>query len=192
VPVPKRVYLAGPEVFLADAALIEAAKKEICAEHGFEGVFPLDNDPAAVGAGADAVHRVSHANEGLIRWCDLMIANITPFRGPGLDGGTAFEIGFMRALGRPIFAYTNDGGLYTARARVWSEGAVRPRGDGAGDEDAEGLLIENLGGVDNAMIDGGVSASGGTVVVSPANGAERYRSMGGFTDCVVLAEALGG
>ncbi len=187
-----RIYLAGPEVFLADAAAIAAEKKTICADNGFEGVFPLDNDPGAEAAGPGALHRVSAANEALMRTCDLIIANITPFRGPGLDGGTAFEIGFMRARGRPIFAYTNDDGAYAARAKAWLDGTPRPRAGGAGEEDADGLLIEALGGIDNAMIDGAVAASGGALVVSPASGPDRYRSLIGFTRCVRRARGVDG
>ena len=39
-----RVYLAGPDVFLPNAAEIGRRKREICAQYGFEGVFPLDNE----------------------------------------------------------------------------------------------------------------------------------------------------
>ena len=38
-----RVYLAGPDVFLPDALAVGEAKKRLCADHGLEGVFPLDN-----------------------------------------------------------------------------------------------------------------------------------------------------
>ena len=38
-----RIYLAGPEVFLPDATAFGRRKVEICAAHGLEGVFPLDN-----------------------------------------------------------------------------------------------------------------------------------------------------
>ena len=43
-----------------------------------------------------------------MRGCDAMIVNLTPFRGPSADVGSAYEMGFMRELGRTIFAYTND------------------------------------------------------------------------------------
>ncbi|WP_198596848.1 nucleoside 2-deoxyribosyltransferase, partial [Vibrio sp. 10N.261.52.A1] len=39
----KRIYLAGPEVFLTDAVSIGDQKKKICEAYGFEGIFPLDN-----------------------------------------------------------------------------------------------------------------------------------------------------
>jgi nucleoside 2-deoxyribosyltransferase len=40
--VAKRIYLAGPEVFLPNVAEIAREKKAICAAAGFVGVFPLD------------------------------------------------------------------------------------------------------------------------------------------------------
>lgn len=36
---PIRIYLAGPEVFLAEAREIGARKRAICARHGLVGVF---------------------------------------------------------------------------------------------------------------------------------------------------------
>ena len=39
---PRRIYLAGPEVFLPDARVIGEAKARLCAAAGFEGIFPLD------------------------------------------------------------------------------------------------------------------------------------------------------
>ena len=39
-----KLYLAGPEVFLPDAAIIGQRKRELCARHGLVGLFPLDNE----------------------------------------------------------------------------------------------------------------------------------------------------
>jgi nucleoside 2-deoxyribosyltransferase len=36
----RRVYLAGPEVFLRNAREIVARKRAICERHGLIGVFP--------------------------------------------------------------------------------------------------------------------------------------------------------
>ncbi len=109
-----RIYLAGPEVFLADADAVAAAKRAVCAAHGVEGVFPTDPHPAAQDAAAAApaaamaeAMRLYRGNEAHLRGCDALIANLTPFRGPSADPGTAFELGFMRALGRPVFGYAN-------------------------------------------------------------------------------------
>jgi nucleoside 2-deoxyribosyltransferase len=188
----KTVYLAGPEVFLADAAAVGEAKKAICARHGLMGLFPLDNaldlgglDPREAGLA------ISAANEDLMRSADLIIANITPFRGPGMDPGTAFEIGFMRALGKPVFCYTASDLLHAERAARWAGAAARER-KGEGVEDGDGLLIENFGMVENLMIDGAVDASGGAVI-TPDNAADPnpdMRDLHLFEDCVRTAAAL--
>jgi nucleoside 2-deoxyribosyltransferase len=58
--------------------------------------------------------------ERVMQTCDAMIVNLTPFRGPSADVGSAYEMGFMRALGRPIFAYSNDSRLFVERVRAFS------------------------------------------------------------------------
>lgn len=186
-----RIYLAGPEVFLRDAVAIGAAKKAVCVRHGLAGCFPLDN---ALDLGAmsprEAGLAISAANEALMRTCDAVIANITPFRGPGMDPGTAFEIGFMRALGRPLFCYTASDLLHAERAARWAGAAVRER-PGEGVEDADGLLIENFGMVENLMIDGAVEAAGGCIVVpDSADPQPDFRDLTAFETCVKAAAAV--
>src|SRR3954462_3374301 len=104
-----RIYLAGPEVFLADAdaAALAAAKRAICAAQGLTGIFPLEPPPVAPDAAQPEWLRIYWANEAHIRSCDALVANLTPFRGPSADVGTVYELGFMRALGRPVFGYSN-------------------------------------------------------------------------------------
>ena len=69
---------------------------------------------------------ISRAMERVMQGCDAMIVNLTPFRGPSADVGSAYEMGFMRALGRPIFAYTNDArAIPRSRRRVLWARAVR-------------------------------------------------------------------
>ncbi len=117
---PPRIYLAGPEVFLPDALAVGAHKAALCAEHGLEGVFPLDAGLDLAGlAKPEQARRISAANEGLMRSCAGLIANLTPFRGVSMDAGTAFEVGFMRALGRPVLGYTNVTADYRERAEAW-------------------------------------------------------------------------
>ena len=106
----RRIYLAGPEVFLANACEIGARKRAICERHGLIGVFPVDEEDACDPTLplAEQGFAISRAMERVMRGCNAMIVNLTPFRGPSADVGSAYEMGFMRALGRPIFAYTND------------------------------------------------------------------------------------
>jgi nucleoside 2-deoxyribosyltransferase len=87
-------------------------------------VFPLDASLDLAGlAKAEQARRISAANEGLMRSCDLLIANLTPFRGVSMDAGTAFEVGFMRALGRPVLGCTNVAADYRQRAEAYRRAA---------------------------------------------------------------------
>ena len=127
-PERPRVYLAGPEVFFPDTVEQGAEKKRLCAEDGFEGVYPLDNiiDGVEHLPRQELARRISHGNERLIRSCDLLIANCTPFRSIAMDVGTSFEIGFMQALGRHVRRCLDRARRLTvARLRHWEP--VGPR-----------------------------------------------------------------
>src|SRR5690242_19069144 len=103
-----RIYLAGPEVFLPDPVSVGIKKRQLCARYGFDGKFPLHASLNLEGLTTKLKgYAISAANEELIRSCQLLVANMTPFRGPSTDVGTAYEMGFARALNMPVFAYTN-------------------------------------------------------------------------------------
>ena len=61
----KRVYLAGPEVFLSNAHEVGARKRAICERHGLVGVFPADEedacDPPQAGSRHQSLHGARHA-----------------------------------------------------------------------------------------------------------------------------------
>ena len=103
----KKIYLAGPDVFEKDAIAQGETLKNLCSAFGFEGLFPLDNiikedDPCKM---AEAI-RI--ANLKLIHDADLVMANLSPFRGFEPDSGTVYEVGYAEALGKPVFGYTDD------------------------------------------------------------------------------------
>ncbi len=181
-----RVYLAGPDVFLPDAVGRAAALKRICERHGLVGISPLDAlpEPAEWATLAEAA-RIHRRNEAHMRGCDAVIANLTPFRGPSADVGTAFEVGFMRALSRPVFAWSAVADGFAARTLALA-GARRAE---TADCDADGMLIENFGLFDNLMLDGAIDASGGTLVVADLPDA-RWHDLGPFETCVRAAAAL--
>ncbi len=158
-----KVYLAGPDVFLPDPLARAAELREICRRHGLDGRFPLDPDLDLSGLDKrSAGLAIGRANEELIRGCAGVLANLTPFRGPSADVGTAFEVGFARALGKPIVGYTESDAGYRERiARV--SGPERTRPDG-GLEDAKGMGIEDFDLVDNLMLETAVAESGGRIV----------------------------
>jgi nucleoside 2-deoxyribosyltransferase len=178
-----RIYLAGPDVFLPDAAAMAMAKKAICARHNATGVFPTDLAENA-GDAPDRFMRIYLGNEAHMRGCDALIANLTPFRGPSADAGTVYELGFMRALGRPIFGYANTGVSFRTRTLAFLGAAARQGEDGEW-TDAEGLHLENFGLHDNLMIDGGILASGGRLITRDVPPERRWSDLEGFEACVV-------
>ena len=82
---PKKIYLAGPEVFLPDAIEVGRAKQTLCEKYGFDGLFPLDYEIANLPS-YDRLDRVMYAaNLALMREADVGICNLTPFRGISAD-----------------------------------------------------------------------------------------------------------
>lgn len=182
-----RVYLAGPDVFLPDPLARGATLKAICARHGLAGVFPLDapaHEPASW-AGLPAWRRIALCNEAHIRGCDALIANLTPFRGPSADVGTVFELGFMRALGRPVFGWSTTTAPFTERTR---QHCPTREADG-GWRDGDGLAVESFGCCDNLMIDGAVFASGGALEVADLPPERRWTDLAVFERCVARVAA---
>jgi nucleoside 2-deoxyribosyltransferase len=107
--------------------------------------------------------------------------------------GSAYEMGFMRALGRPIFAYSNDSRPFLERVRAFCGDAVRLRPSGE-HEDLDGTAIEPFGLDDNLMLAGGIAESGGCLITETAPPPKRYTSLAAFERCVARAAAdlLGG
>jgi nucleoside 2-deoxyribosyltransferase len=188
---PPRVYLAGPEVFRADARDLGARKRAICAAAGLEGVFPLDGllpeEPEPTPRAGLAIHAHCLA---VMDTCDAMIANLTPFRGPSADVGTAVEIGYMRGRGKPVFAYSNTALPYIQRVAI-AVGGRLPRRDEGTPVDPEDMAVEPFGLADTLMIDGCmVPLPGGDRVVTRETGfLARWTDMTAFTEAVRHAAA---
>jgi nucleoside 2-deoxyribosyltransferase len=181
-----RVYLAGPDVFLPDPLARAAALKAICARHGLIGVSPLDElaegDPAEWAALSEPF-RIARRNEAHIAGCAALVANLTPFRGPSADAGTVFELGFMRALGRPVFGWSNAGQPFVARTRAAFPTTAQPDGSW---RDGEGLLVEDFAPLtDNLMIDGAIAASGGVLVARDVPRSAAWTSLDAFEACII-------
>jgi len=180
------VYLAGPEVFLRDGIELGRRKKEMCARHGFEGLFPLDGD-APGEAGDQLDRRIYRACLAMMRAADFAVLNLTPFRGPSADVGTVLELGFMAGLGKPVFAYTNDPRDLIERLR-----AIGPTTyDEAGRlwRDAADIAIEDHGDADNLMLDMTLAEQGHPIIRHAARAEARYHDLAGFEACLAQAAA---
>lgn len=158
-----QLYLAGPDVFLANPLEVARLKQAICQQYGFTGLFPFDLslDLASLSPFQQGM-AIYQSNIELMNRSDLIVANMTPFRGPSMDVGTAFEMGYMAAQGKPVFGYSNDGRLYAERVA------------GVGGLDADGLSIEAFEMADNLMLEGAIALSNGCLIREQAPQATAY------------------
>src|SRR5471032_3255090 len=138
-----KIYLAGPDVFLHDAIDIGRRKVELCRRHGLIGLYPLDN--AIDTTARDVSLRIFRGNENMMIEADAIIANLTPFRGPGADPGTVYELGYMAGRGKPCFGYSNDPSSYATRVRQFTD-VISREGRLI---DTSGLTVEDFGLTDN-------------------------------------------
>jgi nucleoside 2-deoxyribosyltransferase len=97
----RKIYLAGPHVFHRDVANIAQELQEICNNYGFEGIFPIDNS-------CSTSKEIYQKNIELLTQSDIVIAYLEPFRGISADPGTVFEVGYAKALNKPVYGYRED------------------------------------------------------------------------------------
>jgi nucleoside 2-deoxyribosyltransferase len=154
----RRIYLAGFDVFRADWSTHGDYLKALCRQHGFEGLYPLDNVAPADQRGAPLAQWIYRANIALIEACDLVMANLNPFRGYEPDSGTAFEVGYAVARDKPVWVYTES-----TRTLVEQIAVGRDPLDAARSVDAEGYTVEDFGLPLNLML-----ACSATVVIGDA------------------------
>lgn len=180
-----RVYLAGPEVFLPDSEAIGVRKIEVCRRHGLTGVYPGDTALDLSGlAPRVAGQRIYGCNRDLMKGCDAVIANMTPFRGPSMDVGTAFELGYFAALGRPVLGYSNTTRPFAGRVLAHFGLDPAPGDGGPPARDPQGLAIEAFDMADNLMLDGAILDAGFEVVTRRVDDpAQLYRDLAGFEAC---------
>jgi nucleoside 2-deoxyribosyltransferase len=176
-----KIYLAGPDVFLPDAVDIGRRKVELCKRHGLIGLYPLDN--AIDIAAEDASLRIFRGNETMMIEADAIIANLTPFRGPGADAGTVYELGYMAGRGKLCFGYSNDPLSYADRVRAFTEVNTR---DGRL-VDASGLAIEDFGLTDNLMMIHALDLHGCALVTPRQAPADIWHDLTAFESCVRMA-----
>ncbi|WP_315782516.1 nucleoside 2-deoxyribosyltransferase [Bradyrhizobium sp. SZCCHNPS1003] len=178
-----KIYLAGPDVFLPEAIEIGRRKVAICDRHGLIGLYPLDNSVDL--ASSDASRQIFHGNEAMMDDADAIIANLTPFRGPGADAGTVYELGYMAGRGKLCLGYCNEPAVYADRARRFTtvmeqDGRV---------VDAEGLTVEDFGLPDNLMMIHALDLHGAPLVLAGERPADVWHDLRAFEACVELAAA---
>ena len=169
------VYLAGPEVFLPEPIAAGVAKKARVAALSraagwpFElaGLYPLDNEIPDFRPDFDTGMRIYRANIDLMDRACAVAANMVRFRGPSMDVGTAFEMGYMRGCGKPVFAYYDAApfygreeapGRYVDRVR-----AHCPMSPHDARVDADGQSVDDFEMADNLMMIGALESGAGAI-----------------------------
>lgn len=127
----KKVYVAGPWVFRPDAKEHAEHLRQLLLDAGFEALIPIDNE-------CTTASKIKIGNQAMIDLCDYIIADLTPFRGPSADVGTAFELGYAWAAGKAVF-------IWSARRSEYKD-RVTP----------DGMAVEDFGLADNLMLMAGL------------------------------------
>ena len=169
------VYLAGPEVFLPEPIAAGVEKRDRiaamsrAADWPFElaGLYPLDNAIPDFKSDFATGMRIYRANIELMDRAYAIVANMVRFRGPNMDVGTAFEMGYMLGLRKPVFAYYDAApfygraeapGLHVERVRRFcSVSADDPR------VDRDGHAIDDFEMADNLMMIGALGSGAGSI-----------------------------
>jgi nucleoside 2-deoxyribosyltransferase len=143
------LYLAGPDVFRANAAEHGEQLKASCAEFGFQGLYPLgQNTPADIVEPQQQAQWIYRADIELLDRADAVLANLDFFRGAEPDSGTCFEVGYAVAKGKPVYGYLPEQGSLVQRIRQRYPQAIAA--DGL--HDSQGWTIEDFGLPMNLML----------------------------------------
>jgi nucleoside 2-deoxyribosyltransferase len=159
-------------VFDPDPQAVFARMKAICAECGLQGVAPLDGQIGLEGLppGRPLLQAIVRADIGLMENVDAGVFCLDNFRrGTEMDAGTAFEVGYMKALGKPLAGWTRDIRTYPQRvAAFFGDGLVGAEAGAVGGtsgllRDPDGVLVHSEGCAQNAMVHVGIELAGGEV-----------------------------
>jgi nucleoside 2-deoxyribosyltransferase len=140
------VYIAGPDLFFDEYEHFMEEITRICADIGLTPVFPAD----APGKSSVEIFR---GNIERIRSSEALVANLEPFRSyTEPDSGTAFEVGYAEALGKPIGLWIPANENIPHRARVERNIGVRAGKDGRPVCLWGGCLVEDFDSPVNLML----------------------------------------
>ncbi|MCB1171169.1 MAG: nucleoside 2-deoxyribosyltransferase [Leptospiraceae bacterium] len=159
----KKIYLAGPDVFLPEANEHFSRIKKKAASLGFQAFSPFDSEkkPENV-TGIDLARHIFEENLKLIHDCDLVLANCNAFRGALVDDGTSFELGYAAALGKRIYGYIQRRcplpDIVAGRIPLKDHPSGYPM-------DEDGFLVnEDFGNSINLMLEYSIEKSGGALI----------------------------
>jgi len=163
----RKIYLAGPEVFLPNAIEVLNSMKKICEKYNFVGMSPMDAD-LSIAKGKELLPMeiadlIFINNTRFIEECEYVVANCSSFRGPLVDDGTSWEIGYAFGLRKVIFGYLPEKLTLVDNVINRIETKIHSSGHPI---DSDGYLVnENFGNSINLMLEFSILSSGGSLVV---------------------------
>ena len=129
-----------------------------------QALYPLDKAIDNFAYNLDTALRIYYANTELMDQSHATASNMVRFRGPSMDVGTAFEMGYVRASGKPVFAYYDavpfygafeESGSYQERVLFYNyTTSIEDRFD------KDGIEVEGFGAPDNLMMWGSYTDTG--------------------------------
>jgi nucleoside 2-deoxyribosyltransferase len=147
-------------------------KKALCAAYGLTGIAPFNPELDMSQPPALLWRQIYEDDLRMMRECDIIIANLTPFRGASADAGTLVELGWFLGAGKPAYGYSNSAAPFARRSEA--QRAAQP-------DPLPGLAIEEFGLGDNLMIEGALADG----LVLPPDGIERaFDSLDIFELCL--------
>lgn len=101
-----KVYIAGPLFCTFERDFLEKITK-ICEDRGFETFLPHRDAELIEGDNypPEKLKEVFHADKRGIDDADIIVAVLS---GPGIDAGTAWEIGYAHARGKKVIGLVDD------------------------------------------------------------------------------------
>lgn len=179
-----RVYLAGPMVFYPDPDATFEIMKMICRQEGLEGVAPVDGQVALEGIapGRDLYRRIVEADFRLMDACDAALICLDPIHGEvEMDAGTAVEIGYLHAGGKPMSGWMTETRTFGERIRdncgPTATADANETGATSGlERDVRGLLVHSSELLQHGMAQMPIEMSGGRVFSNGISWTRAFRS----------------
>jgi len=103
-----RIYLAGPDLFFADSQVRYDRLRSACDHEGLDAVAPVDGLELHTEGPLTAAEQIYQHDMSLLRRCDAVLVNLSPFRGAEPDSGSVFEAAFATAIGKPVAGWIGD------------------------------------------------------------------------------------
>ena len=145
----KKIYIAGPDVFLKNAVEDLNKKKLLCEENNFIGLIPFDANVDFSQPNNKIRKDIYEANIKMIQETDIVIANMNNFRHNEQDAGTIFEIGFAVALNKKVYIYSDDSRTVVEKTTQCDDKSYQEDGQYY---DSNDILIEGFDAKFNIMI----------------------------------------